>query len=220
KQVVFKGFQDLSTTQLRVSHPTLNIDNWVYLTSGLTAAKVTSPAHTNRPAVFLDRVDGRFRPGTDELEPAAGTAQFGQTFDRFGHKFVCSNRNHIQQVVMQFRYLKRNPNLSFSEVVEDIPDHEAASRVYPLSANITTAAYHTGYFTSACGVTIFGGTALPADYYGNSFTCEPAGNLVHRDILAPADVPSSPRHGIHRKLAMILPLPFGRGEGRGEGSRS
>src|SRR5205823_1008350 len=66
--------------------------------------------------------------------------------------------------------------------------HEAASRVYPLSANITTAAYHTGYFTSACGVTIFGGTTLPADYAGNSFTCEPAGNLVHRDVLVSGGV--------------------------------
>src|SRR5881628_526861 len=79
KQIVFKGFQDLSTTQLRVSHPTLGIDNWVYLTSGLTAAKVTSPSWTNREPVFLNRVDGRFRPGTTEIEPTAGTAQFGQT---------------------------------------------------------------------------------------------------------------------------------------------
>src|SRR5712671_5587247 len=30
---------------------------------------------------------------------------------------------------------------------------------------------------------------------------------------------NNPRHSLHRKLAMILPLPFGRGEGRGEGSR-
>ncbi len=188
KQIVFKGFQDLSTTQLRVSHPTLNIDNWVYLTSGLTAAKVVSIAHTNRPAVFLNRVDGRFRPGTDDLEETAGTAQFGQTFDRFGRKFICSNRNHIQQVVMQIGYLKRNPNLSFSQQVEDIPDHEAASRVYPLSANITTAAYHTGFFTSACGVTIYEGDALPESYRGDSFTCEPAGNLVHHDVLKPNGV--------------------------------
>ena len=57
-------------------------------------------------------------------------------------------------MVLQLHYLKRNPNFAFSQVVEDIPDHEAASRVYPLSANITTAAFHTGYFTSACGVTI------------------------------------------------------------------
>src|SRR5882762_603296 len=188
KQIIFKGFQDLSTTQLRVSHPALNIDNWVYLTSGLTAAKVTSPAHTNRLAVFLNRVDGRFRPGTDDIEETAGTAQFGQTFDSFGRKFICSNRNHIQHVLMQIAYLKRNPNLSFGQQVEDIPDHEAASRVYPLSANITTAAFHTGYFTSACGLMIYQGTGLPEDYRGNSFTCEPAGNLVHRDVLSPNGV--------------------------------
>ncbi len=188
KEIVFKGFQDLSTTQLRVSHPTLNIDNWVYLTSGLTAAKVTSPAHPERPVVFLNRVDGRFRPGTDELQETAGTAQFGQTFDRSGRKFICSNRNHIQQVVMQTRYLKRNPNLPFSQEVDDISDHEAACRVYPLSANITTAAFHAGYITSACGITIFEGTALPDEYRGNSFTCEPAGNLVHRDVLVTNDV--------------------------------
>ncbi len=188
KQTVFKGFQDLSTTQLRVSHPTLAIDNWVYLTSGLTAAKVVSPAHTNRAAVFLNRVDGRFRPGTDEIEPTAGTAQFGQTFDAFGRRFICSNRNHIQHVVMQLHNLQRNPHLSFSQLVEDIPDHGAACRLYPLSANIVTAAWHGGYVTSACGVTIYNGTALPDEYRGNSFTCEPAGNLVHRDVLVPDGV--------------------------------
>src|SRR4030095_8442730 len=135
KEVVFKGFQDLSTTQLRVSHPILNIDNWVYLTSGLTEAKVISPAHTNRAPVFLNRVDGRFRPGTDQIEETAGTAQFGQAFDSFGRKFICSNRNHIQHVVLNTEYLKRNPHLAFSQLVEDIPDHGAASRVFPLSAN-------------------------------------------------------------------------------------
>ncbi len=184
KKTVFKGFQDLSTTQLRVSHPTLNIDNWVYLTSGLTAAKVTSPLYPQHPEVFCDRVDFRFRPDREEFEPTAGTAQFGQTFDDFGHKFICSNRNHIQNVAMSLRYLKRNPNLDFAEVVQDIPDHGAASRVFALSHNITTAASHTGYFTSACGVAIYTGSALPEKYYGNSFTCEPAGNLVHHDVLS------------------------------------
>jgi len=188
QQTIFKGFQDLSTTQLRVSHPTLNLDNWVYLTSGLTAAKIVSPVQTNREPVFLNRVDGRFRPGTDEIEPTAGTAQFGQTFDAFGRRFICSNRNHIQQVIMPLRYLQRNPNLSFSQVVEDLPDHGAACRLYPLSANIVTAAWHGGYVTSACGVTIYNGTALPDEYRGNSFTCEPAGNLVHRDVLTPDGV--------------------------------
>jgi putative membrane-bound dehydrogenase-like protein len=187
KQIVFKGFQDLSTTQLRVSHPILNVDNWIYLTSGLTSAKVSSPLYTNHPVVFCNRTDFRFRPDTDQFESTAGTAQFGQSFDNFGHKFICSNRNHNQVVMMQSNYLSRNHDFTFSDIVQDTPDHGPACRVYPLSANITTAASHTGFFTSACGLLYYRGTALPAGYRDNSFTCEPAGNLVHRDILSPTN---------------------------------
>ncbi|MDB6028327.1 MAG: putative rane-bound dehydrogenase [Verrucomicrobiales bacterium] len=184
KEIVLKGFQDLSTTQLRVSHPTLNIDNFVYLTSGLTSAKLKSPKHPEFPEVYLNRTDGRFNPLTEQIEPTAGMAQFGQSFDDFGHKFICMNREHIQHVLMQNKYLKRNPDFAFSDVAQSIPDHGAACRVYAKSANITTAASHTGFFTSACAVTLYRGTALPSEYEHNSFTCEPAGNLVHRDVLS------------------------------------
>ncbi|EEF59051.1 PVC-type heme-binding CxxCH protein [Pedosphaera parvula] len=187
KQIVFKGFQDLSTTQLRVSHPILNVDGWVYLTSGLTSAKVSSPIYTNHPVVFCNRTDFRFKPDTDQFEPTAGTAQFGETFDSFGHKFICSNRNHNQAVMMQLKYLNRNTNAALADIVEDIPDHGAASKLYPLSDNITTSALHTGFFTSACGINYYRGTALPDDYKDNSFTCEPAGNLVHRDVISPTN---------------------------------
>lgn len=188
KEIVFQGFQDLSTTQLRVSHPTLAIDNWVYLTSGLTVAKVISPAWTNHEPVVLNRLDGRFRPGTTQIESTSGTAQYGQTFDAFGRRFICSNRNHVQHVVFPQRYRQRNPYLSISQAVEDVPDHGAACRLFPISANIVTAAYHGGYVTSACGLSIYNGTALPAHYRGNSFVCEPAANLIHRDVLVPNGV--------------------------------
>jgi putative membrane-bound dehydrogenase-like protein len=183
KQIVFKGFQDESTTQLRVSHPTLNVDNWIYLTSGLTSCKVSSPLYPQHPTVVCHYNDFRFMPDSDEFEACAGTAQFGQTFDNFGRKFVCSNRNHNQAVMMQLYYAHRNPDFSFSDLVDDIPDHGAASRVYAISADITTSPLHAGYFTSACGIFYFRGTALPAEYQDNSFTCEPAGNLVHRDVI-------------------------------------
>ena len=187
KQIIFKGFQDLSTTQLRVSHPVLNVDNWIYLTSGLTDALVKSPIYENHPTVYCRRTDFRFRPDTDEFEPSAGTAQFGETFDNYGRKFICSNRNHNQVVMMQLNYLSRNHDFAFSDVVEDIPDHGAAARVYPLSANITTIALHTGFFTSACGIFYYRGNALPPEYRDNCFTCEPAGNLVHRDVISPTN---------------------------------
>ena len=188
KEIVFSGFQDLSTTQLRVSHPTLNLDNWIYLTSGLTAAKVASPRHPERPRTLLNRMDGRFAQARQRLKKPPEPLNSVRRSISFGRKFICSNRNHIQEVLLQLRYLRRNPNFSMSQEVEDIADHGAACRVYPLSANMTTAAFHAGYITSACGITIYQGTELPAAYAGNSFTCEPAANLVHRDILQAAGV--------------------------------
>ena len=42
RRVVLTGFDATKTAQLRVSHPTLGIDNWIYLTSGLTGGRVTA----------------------------------------------------------------------------------------------------------------------------------------------------------------------------------
>src|SRR5207249_3512669 len=63
--------------------------------------------------------------------------------------------------------------------------HGSAARVFPISANITTADSHAGTFTAACGVLVYRGTALPPEYYGAIFSCEPTGNLVHYDKLTP-----------------------------------
>src|SRR6059036_318361 len=51
RKVVFTGFSTSGSTQLRVSHPTLGLDNWVYLTSGLTGGKVISPDYPAHPPV-------------------------------------------------------------------------------------------------------------------------------------------------------------------------
>src|SRR5439155_101686 len=120
--------------------------------------------------------------------------QFGMTFDDFGHRFNCMNRVHIQHVVLSSKQLARNPHLTFGETVQNVPEsmvpeplpgHGNAARIYPISHNITTADSHAGTFTAACGVMVYRGTGLPQDYYGNAFSCDPTGNLVHRDQLIP-----------------------------------
>jgi putative membrane-bound dehydrogenase-like protein len=193
KRVLLTGFVTNNTTQLRVSHPTWGIDNWVYVTSGLTGGKITCPEKPGKAPLEL-RTDLRFRPDTLEFEAVDGKGQFGMTFDDFGHRFNCMNRVHIQHVVLSSKQLARNPNLTFAETVHNVPEsmvpeplkgHGAAARIYPISQNITTADSHAGTFTAACGVLIYRGTALPTNYYGNVFACDPAGNLVHRDILTP-----------------------------------
>jgi putative heme-binding domain-containing protein len=55
-----------------------------------------------------------------------------------------------------------------------------------------------GYFTSACGITIYRGSAYPKEFYGNAFLGEVAGNLVHRQVLEPDGVTFKSRRGDER----------------------
>ena len=192
RKVLFTGFSTKGSTQLRVSHPLLSIDGWIYLTSGLTGGAVTAPDFPERPAVALGRTDFRFRPDLSAFEAADGGAQFGQTFDDFGHRFICYNRVQVQHVVVSSSSLRRNPDLAFSETVQNCPaemapeplkGHGSAARIYPISQNVTTADSHAGTFTAACAVTVFRGDGLPDEY---PFSCDPTGNLVHFDLLEPA----------------------------------
>ena len=194
RRVLLTGFSTKGSTQLRVSHPTLALDNWVYVTSGLTGGKITSPLAPERPAVEVGRTDVRFNPDTGVIEAADGGSQFGLTFDEFGRRFICYNRVHVQHVVLPSRALRRNPLLAFSDTVENCPEemapeplkgHGRAARLFPISQNVTTADSHAGTFTAACATTIFRGAALPALYRGGVFACDPTGNLVHFDRLLP-----------------------------------
>lgn len=193
KRVLLTSFGTTSTTQLRVSHPTLGLDGYIHVTSGLVASKVTCPEHPGRGTIDLPRGDARFHPDTLEIEPWPGVGQFGLAFDDFGRKFTCSNRNPLQHVVLHPRYLKRNPHLAFSDTVQDVAPPGDAAKVWPLSADHTTAAFipslmstpHAGTFTSACGISLWRGGALPAAFANSAFICEPAQNLVQRQVLAP-----------------------------------
>ena len=69
--------------------------------------------------------------------------------------------------------------------MQDVARPGESSQVFPLTAAWTTSNLHAGQFTAACGVDIYRGDALGSDYYGNAFTCEPTGSLVHREILSP-----------------------------------
>ncbi len=194
RRIVLTGFGTNSTEQLRVSHPTLGLDGWIYLTSGLVGGEVTSPMKPGLAPVKFARNDSRFHPDSLDFEPLPGVGQFGLAFDAAGRRFNCANRSPATHIVLAPRYLARNPHLNFSETVQDAAVTGAASRVYPLSADSTTAGFipslindlHAGTFTSACGLSIFTGHALTPAHVGNAFICEPAQNLVQRQILTAA----------------------------------
>ncbi|HEV3115626.1 MAG TPA: PVC-type heme-binding CxxCH protein, partial [Gemmataceae bacterium] len=183
REVLFEGFA-AENPQLRVSHPALGMDNWVYVANGLRGGKVKRSGRPDARPINLSGMDFRFDLVHDRYEAITGMGQYGNSFDDWGHRFVCTNRNHFIPIVMANRYVLRNPFLAAPEPRRDNQNAGGAAPVYPLSTNFTTASYHAGSFTASCGVTIYRGDLLP-ELYGSAFTCEPTGNLVHREIVMP-----------------------------------
>jgi len=191
RTVVLTGFSTSRTTQIRTSHPTLGLDGWVYVTSGLNGGKVRSPRHPERPEVNYTPADARFHPETLEFEVVGGRGQFGLAFDEFGRRFNTSNRHPIQQIVLEPAQLRRNPLFAFSETVQAVSRVEAEAVVWPAARARVTADFipallskpHSGTFTSACGLALHAGPALGAERIGSAYICEPAQNLVQRQVL-------------------------------------
>jgi putative membrane-bound dehydrogenase-like protein len=180
----YTGFAE-QNPQLRVNHPRFVLDNHIYVANGLKGGEVINPRDPQAKPVSLRGHDLRFDPRTGKYEAISGNGQFGLTFDDYGNRFLCSNRNPLFHVVFEQRYLEKNPNYVVPTVVNDVAAAGEASRVYPLVEAWTTSILHAGQFTAACGIDIYRGDALPDEYRGNSFTCEPTGSLVHREILTP-----------------------------------
>ncbi len=187
REVVLTGFfTNSSSEQLRVASPVLGPDGWIYLTSGLTGGKVTSPKHPDRPPVEARKNDWRFHPETLMVESLPSTGQVGQAFDREGRRFVCDNRHPLRWAVFGPGALDKNPNLSGVSPMMDLAEAGLATPLFPLAPDTTAASYipklmqkpHAGSFTSCCGLCFFTGDALPR-YRGSFFICEPAQNLVH-----------------------------------------
>ena len=184
KEPLYVGFAE-QNPQLRVSHPNLGIDNWIYVANGQRGGKITRPGSSGAP-VDIGGQDFRFDLLRARHEAVTGFGQFGLTFDDWGQRFVCTNRNHLIHLPMPNRYFARNPFLAAPTAKGDNQGAGGSAKVYPVSKNKTLAASHAGTFTAACGVTIYRGDLLPEPYRGAAFTCEPTGNLVHMEILKQA----------------------------------
>jgi len=183
-EVWFTGFAE-QNTQLRANHPRLALDNHIYVANGLRGGTVVNKRHPDDKPIDISGRDFRFDPLTGEAEAVSGNGQFGLCFDDWGNRFICSNRNPCKHVVLEDRYLKLNPSVAIPAVVQDVAAFAENSRIFPLSRAWTTSNLHAGQFTAACGVYIYRGDLLPAEYRGNVFTCDPTGNLVHREIMQP-----------------------------------
>src|SRR5690606_9329653 len=191
REVVLTGFFDTRTAQIRTSHPTLGLDGWVYVSSGLNGGKVYSPLFPDRDTVSFTASDGRFHPETYEFETVGGKSQFGMAFDAYGHRFGVSNRHPVMQVVIEPHYLNRNPYLPYNQTVQNVSRVAAEAVVFPLSNAVTTVDLIPGLmgqsskctFTAASSWYVYYGNGLPADHQRNVYISETAPNLVQIRIM-------------------------------------
>jgi hypothetical protein len=154
---------------------------------------VTSPKWPHLPAVDLKGGDFRFRPDGSAAEAIGANTQFGMVLDDVGRRFLVSNRNPLMHAVVLPRWWARHPALAFTDLVQDVSPTGYEAKVFPRSADSTTAGYmpeflsapHAGSFTAACGIHQHFGTGLPWEYQGDWFVCEPAQNLVQRQRASP-----------------------------------
>jgi putative membrane-bound dehydrogenase-like protein len=200
---LYTGF-DLSNVEQIINGLQWGLDNWVYGVAGNGGGTITSPEAPKMPAMKLNGRGVRFHPeARGSLEPTSGGGQYGLAPDEWQNWFTATNSQHLRHIVLPDHYLRRNPSLPVSAVTLDIPDHGAACKVFRVSPFEAWRVERTerrakgpdsqrfpatelvpgGFITSACSPVVYAADLFPAAYRGNSFVCDPANNLIHRDVL-------------------------------------
>jgi putative membrane-bound dehydrogenase-like protein len=205
RRTLYTGF-GLENSEQLINGLQWALDNWVYGCSGINESTIHSAERPDSPAVVLRGRGIRFHPDKPgSLEPVSCGGQYGLAADDWEQWFTNTNSQHLRHIVLPEHYLKRNPDLAVKAVALDIPDHGAACKVFRLSPFEAWRVERTrrrssgidgrrfpaselvpgGFITSACSPHIYTADLLPEEFAGNSFICDPANNLVHRDQLVP-----------------------------------
>ena len=182
REVMFDGFTP-AHPQMQIGNPRWGMDNWVYFNYG--PGNITSANGPSQTPVAMPRKDFRFHPLTMEFEADSGMGQFGNTIDRWGNRFYCTNRNPIMTTLLPPSILSRNPYAIISDASYDVGTSGGDTRVYPLVEMKSNYLSHAGTHTSACGVTAYTGDLLGGTFQDSVFVCEPIGHLVTRSIIKP-----------------------------------
>ncbi len=203
REILFSGFFQ-NNSEAQVTSLKLGIDNWIYANNRGQSGKVIYSKSPDATPVEVRGADFRFRLDRDVFELETGPGQFGQTIDDWGHRFFTENSIHLQQAVIPWRYTHRHAFMPSSKFNVTITDHEEImfqeippaywrsersarrNRMFK-EANLNRIEWAEDHFTGASGGTIYNGDALPQEFYGNIFTTDVSGSLIHRDILSPSE---------------------------------
>ena len=206
RQKLFTGLKKLNV-QAVANNPIWGLDNKSYIAGGTNGGTVQNLIHPDEKPVTIRRADLKLDPMTMKIEATDGGARFGNTRDDWGNRFLCNIRNPCQHIVLDTRYLSRNPHLpavtplhDAAEAGDQLPVHRIsppeAWRVLradrwstdPATRMPRSELVGAGVVTSSAGITIYRGDAYPKEYRGMAFVADVAGNLFYRLKLTPDGV--------------------------------
>ena len=196
RREVFTGFRKYNV-QAVINNLQWGLDHRIYAAGSSNGGEVHGAARN--VTTKMNRSDFLFDPMTESFQLISGGARFGNSFDQWGHRFICNIRNPVQHVVMPAQNLSRNDHVPLATALQDVADAGDAVQIYSISspepwrvryaarqaANQATVSPQdstvpNGYVTSSSGVTIYRGSAYPPEFHGNAFVGEVAGNVVLR----------------------------------------
>lgn len=205
REKVFTGF-GRSNVQGLMNSFCWGIDNRLYGQTSSSGGSITRPDVTDSKPVSLGGRDFSFDPRTRDIRSESGGGQHGMSFDDWGNRFSCQNSDHLQLHVYDERYQKPDNLLPLPSIRQSIAIDGPQATVYRrsevepwriLRTNLRVTKQvpglvegggrPSGYFTSATGVTIYRGDAMP-ELRGLAFVGDVGSNIVHRKRLKPNGV--------------------------------
>lgn len=152
------------------------LDGWFYGANGDSGGSITC-VKTGRQ-VELGTNDFRFDPRTGDFALEAGRSQYGKWRDDHGNWFGNNNSTIGWHYWLPFRYLEKHPELVIQSVRGTMNEDK---RVFPASPPMRRFNW-----ASAVNTLTSGCSPMPcrtAEDANVMLICEPANNLVHREVL-------------------------------------
>jgi putative membrane-bound dehydrogenase-like protein len=203
RQVVLTGF-GRNNVQGLLNGFCWGLDNRIHISSSSCGGEVRQYDDPEAKPLQLGGRNVALEPRRLMIEATTGGGQFGMSINRWGETFVCSNSDHLQMIIAEDRYVRRNPYQAGAAARRSIAADGSQAAVFrrspvepwrivrtrlrvaglaegPIEGGGTPA----GYFTSATGITIYEGDAWPDEYRGWAIVADVGSNLVHRKRLVP-----------------------------------
>ena len=203
KKVLYTGFHE-GNQQHRINGFEYGLDNWVYMANGGSGGVIRSTSTGKE--LNLRGHDLRIRPDDGVMELQPGQTQFGRHRDDWGNWFGNDNPRWVWHYFLPEHYLSRNPDVAVRATSKYLPNYPSQNRIFAASKaqqrfNWPNAIYEV---TSACSASPYRDDLFGPEFANSLFVCEPANNVVHREILETEGVTFSSHRGEQEKTNEFL----------------